>query len=463
MSLPPKAPPVYKPTPLRLAAPPAYRPNQVNHAEAQLKPANNFRLETRPAPPAYRPYIRLGVQPKTAKSFALETRPAPKPYQPYQQPPGIKDTHNPKLLPNTVCRPKAVEPKSAVLFPRWPNQVSKIQPKTPNQPFFQARNGRATIQCQASFVTRLSLGRSNIIQMERKSIANPGWPFTLEKIENLWAAIQEQITELEGAGEIELSYIDRGRLQTWQNQYQQRIQTLRNLNPGATELTKEQVEAQSNDLERAFRAVLISLNLMRNALNTAFEQYNNYKDSLDISSKYQEELQKYREESETTIVKKYTKESNPNTTTTTSSSSEDFSGVPFPHKGKHAPPRNAVNNPKLLIKETVDGNPALYLTNHTPTVLAWEHEARTNGWTCSDGFTIIYGFNSDIGSDQGEMTRFIRIDGDHGHPIHQSGSKTSFDSYITKDIEKAKGNKSRLGEIAEFLKKVGLDPAAYGL
>ncbi|HZU33275.1 MAG TPA: hypothetical protein VFB79_19325 [Candidatus Angelobacter sp.] len=50
-----KAPPVYKPTPPRLAAPPVFRPNQVSAASAQLKGASNSRLETRPAPPVYRP------------------------------------------------------------------------------------------------------------------------------------------------------------------------------------------------------------------------------------------------------------------------------------------------------------------------------------------------------------------------------------------------------------------------
>lgn len=65
MGAPPKAPPVYKPVPPRLAAPPVYRPNQVSAPSAQLKPANSFRLETRPAPPVYRP--QLGGSTATAK------------------------------------------------------------------------------------------------------------------------------------------------------------------------------------------------------------------------------------------------------------------------------------------------------------------------------------------------------------------------------------------------------------
>ena len=54
MSLPPKAPPVYKPTVPKLSAPPVYRPEPLG-ARAQLKPASNFRVETRSAPPVYRP------------------------------------------------------------------------------------------------------------------------------------------------------------------------------------------------------------------------------------------------------------------------------------------------------------------------------------------------------------------------------------------------------------------------
>lgn len=111
MSLPPKAPPVFKPAQPRLPAPPVYRPNQVNAPIAQLKSANNFRLETRPAPqpamiqpraasaqqvhsqprvahhggfpivPHISTYISkqdaTSARLKTANNFRLETRPAP--------------------------------------------------------------------------------------------------------------------------------------------------------------------------------------------------------------------------------------------------------------------------------------------------------------------------------------------------------------------------------------------------
>ena len=84
MHIPPKAPPVYKPTPQRLAAPPVYRPNQFNAPGTQLKPATNFRLETLPAPPVYRPQLSssAGVQPKIAGSLRIEKRTAPPVYKP---------------------------------------------------------------------------------------------------------------------------------------------------------------------------------------------------------------------------------------------------------------------------------------------------------------------------------------------------------------------------------------------
>lgn len=89
MNFNPKAPQVYKPTSQKAAGPPVYRPQQIagvpsvhrpqHNTAAQLKPANNFRLETRPAPPVYRPQqAQSRVQPKSANNFRVEKRPPPK-------------------------------------------------------------------------------------------------------------------------------------------------------------------------------------------------------------------------------------------------------------------------------------------------------------------------------------------------------------------------------------------------
>src|SRR5690242_8748423 len=91
MGISPKAPPVYKPPLPRLAAPPVYRPNQGNGPSAQLKPANHFRLETRPAPSVYEPQqVQSGVQPISASPFKLETRPAPPVYRPQEFQSGVQ-------------------------------------------------------------------------------------------------------------------------------------------------------------------------------------------------------------------------------------------------------------------------------------------------------------------------------------------------------------------------------------
>ena len=154
MSVPPKAPPVYKPTPLSMAAPPvyqkreqvtgyrgqqkppSYRPNQVQPAGVQMKSAKSFRLETRPAPPVYRPQQgQVGVQPKAAWSFKLETRPAPPVYRPNQaNGPGaqLKQTNNCRLETRLASpvHPLAQARGSIFSVVRPPSAVSpELQPR----------------------------------------------------------------------------------------------------------------------------------------------------------------------------------------------------------------------------------------------------------------------------------------------------------------------------------------------
>lgn len=87
------APPVYRPAQSRIPsvqlrpvncfrtetrpAPPAYRSHRGGDPQVQLKPANNSRLETRSAP-VYRPQQidYPNAQPKSTNSFSLDTRPA---------------------------------------------------------------------------------------------------------------------------------------------------------------------------------------------------------------------------------------------------------------------------------------------------------------------------------------------------------------------------------------------------
>ena len=148
------------------------------------------------------------------------------------------------------------------------------------------------------------------------------------------------------------------------------------------------------------------------------------------------------------------------------SSDEEDGSVSFPHKGKHAPRPALLNRPKELAAATAGkGDVALYKTNDPYTVRAWEDEAREYGLTLKDGFTILYGFTESVGADHGELTRFVRIDGDHGHPIIESMStlNTAFDSYMAKEVRESKNDVARLGEIRKFLETVNVPPSRYGL
>lgn len=89
MSVKSKAPPpVYKPASTRVAAPSVYRPPQTANPSAQLKPGQNFRIETRSKPPTYcLQQVHGGLQLKASNNFRVENRPAPPVYRPQQ--PGV--------------------------------------------------------------------------------------------------------------------------------------------------------------------------------------------------------------------------------------------------------------------------------------------------------------------------------------------------------------------------------------
>lgn len=130
MSIPPKAPPVYKPAATGVAAPSVYRPNQVNPPGVQLKSAKSFRLETRPAPPVYRPQqgdkptgqqLASGVQRKSAISSKLETRPAPPIYRP-------QVTNSPGVQTKSANHFKSENCPAPLVYHRWQRQTD-LQPK----------------------------------------------------------------------------------------------------------------------------------------------------------------------------------------------------------------------------------------------------------------------------------------------------------------------------------------------
>lgn len=150
MGVPPKAPPVYKPVPPRLAASRVHRPSQA--PIRQLKPANNFRLETRPAPPVYRPqpvvtqpraahrggssthcagpatvsHVQSGVQPKPVNNFRLETRPAPPVYLPEEIQSGVQPKAANNFRVEKSPAPKVPMPTSAVSVERLGIQTRRM-------------------------------------------------------------------------------------------------------------------------------------------------------------------------------------------------------------------------------------------------------------------------------------------------------------------------------------------------
>ena len=131
MPLPPQTPPVPKPVAERSAAPPVYKPGQTGNSGAQ-QIQRKVRLETRTAPPVYRPQALpaqakattlsvppiykpgqikdLSAQLKPAGTFQLERRPAPAVYLPKQ----IQAEIQPKLINSlrvatTISRAKTNE------------------------------------------------------------------------------------------------------------------------------------------------------------------------------------------------------------------------------------------------------------------------------------------------------------------------------------------------------------------
>lgn len=121
----------------------------------------------------------------------------------------------------------------------------------------------------------------------------------------------------------------------------------------------------------------------------------------------------------------------------------------FPHKNKHL----SVGNP---VKESANGGAAKYSSTDPIEVRKLEHYARMYGWVTSSGENV-HKFPFVVGADQGEETSCVRIDGDHGHPIVESGAKTSFETYIRKDWEDKATQKDpeRKEALKKYLRRVG--------
>lgn len=196
MTFNPQAPPVYKPTSQRVAAPPIYLPQQANNSSAQLKPAANFRTETRPTPPVYRPQQTSGqgvqrnptansglktqamagvyrvpqatpsLQPKASGSFRVETRPAPPVYQSQQNgESGVQPKTSPNVRVETHPVPPVYRPQSVGHHPSGkptPSQntrMAAIQPYT----MVRAKGFEGKKSENGSYVTGINLSEMYVL------------------------------------------------------------------------------------------------------------------------------------------------------------------------------------------------------------------------------------------------------------------------------------------------------------
>ncbi len=315
----------------------------------------------------------------------------------------------------------------------------------------------------------------DVVQMMRQKLEAPEGEYTRAGILAHMATIEAQIAEIE-PDETALGFIDmkeiarlRGEYDTNVKALQQRLQ--QDGHDDAFAMSRQDIIKHDTPLGQCFYAAIFSMRQMRMALNASFEGYRAHVAEqkqqaafMAEQSAAMEEISSFNQQKKLAgKIAQGEKEKGP----TAAPAATAAKVVVFPHKGKHCPPPKAVNDAKLLERETAGkGKVALYITNDAETVVGWERKATAEGLKLHDNFTAVHRFDELIGADQGEMTHCIRIDGgDHGHPIVASGSPTSFDTYVKTEIEhyRAKNDAAKLREIAEYLTGVGLDPRTYKL
>jgi len=136
------------------------------------------------------------------------------------------------------------------------------------------------------------------VQMVRMPIAPPANPVTLALLEQAIRDCDTQIQELDKQ-EGEYGFIKLEDIRRWRNHYDQRILGLRGLNPGDTAYSSEDIEAQSTQMLKAFRSVLVSLALLRNALNTSHKDFTAWKYEQETQAEEEPEYEdKYAEKND---------------------------------------------------------------------------------------------------------------------------------------------------------------------
>jgi hypothetical protein len=292
---------------------------------------------------------------------------------------------------------------------------------------------------------------------------------TPAKLRQMMATLDTAIAAMK-QDSIQSSFADMDRVAGWRAQYETELAALLveinktgPADPEVVGLPWDKVKARGTPLAERIWATVIPIYNMRTHLNNAFEEHR----QMLAAKQAEEETPAY----EVPAEYKAKARARPGQTAKTEGAEDEIEegGLTFPHKGKHAPPPGAVGRPTLLCQVTEEkGAAAIYKTRNPKTVIVWEQKARDEGWTLFDGTTVIHGFtDEEIGADHGEMTRFVRIDGDHGHPIiedHQT-LNTSFTAYMKKEVAQAKGkqDQDRLRRLYDYLVKINFQPHRVGL
>jgi hypothetical protein len=316
---------------------------------------------------------------------------------------------------------------------------------------------------------------------------------TLAKLREIQAKLESAWSDL-SADAVQASFVDKPeRVAAWREDLDPRLDALLEeinksspADPEQVGMTMEEITARATPLAERFYAVVVTLSNVRGAINRAWDAWNS--DRTERQSKLAEEAEfAYKPVKEEKDYRRKEEKPSPGKTEEEEVEDDEEGPVGFPHKGKHAPRKKwlgkggkeaPANWPNRVLEEATasKGATAAYKTQDVRRVLEWEDEARCNGLELygtpealkrREGFTIVYGFGEEVGADHGEMTRFVRIDGDHGHPIiesHQS-LNTSFTAYVKKEVEVAKGagDIARLKQIWDFLTKLHVRAAGFGL
>jgi hypothetical protein len=307
---------------------------------------------------------------------------------------------------------------------------------------------------------------AGLIQPVREKLAPASPSVSVDSLTEYMEAIEAQLAELD-PGEVEDGFIDLARVEQWRAQYAERLTALRaELGDRGDDFTMpwDTVAARGDALAQRFHGLAVTVGNLRGALNRSFAEYRAYVREREARESASAEWESF--EKQKALEAKLASARGSAAAAPGPSEAAEERVRTFPHKGKHAPPRGLVGDLKGLEKATADGDqPALYLTNDPPTVVGWEDAARVEGLLLRDGFTVVHRFGHVVGADQGSQTQCVRIDGDHGHPIVESGGKTSFDSYIKRDVAAClkQGDHDALKRIAHYLQSVGLDPRGYGI